>query len=100
MQTQPVTLQFGFQPPLSSLSSIVLYFFNNPTQQIGLPSVTLRGSSNATAIPFLISYVYNDNDILMNNDSQLRNMSLSITSNTAIIQLLFIDLASPTLTLT
>ena len=28
----------------------------------------------------------------MNNDSQLRNVSLSITSNTAIIQLLFIDL--------
>ena len=92
-QTQPVTLRFGFDPQnqVSSLSSVVLYFFNYPTQRIGLPSVTLRGSFSATGTPFLISFVYNSNNVLNNNDSQLRNVSLSITSNTGNIQLLFID---------
>ena len=92
-QTQPVTLRFGFQPAVSSLSSVVLYFFNYPTQWIGLPVVLLRGSSSSTGIPFYeISYAYDNNDALMNSDSQLRNLSLSITSNTTNIELLFIDL--------
>ena len=96
-QTQPVTLRFGFSPQnlVSSLSSVVLYFFNYPTQQIGLPSVTLRSGSSFTGLPLdEISYVYDNNDVLMNSDSKLRNVSLSITSNTTItnIELLFIDL--------
>ena len=92
-QTQPVTLRFGFLPPVSSLSSVILYFFNYPTQWIGLPAVLLRGSSSSTGIPFYeISYTYDNNDVLMNSDSQLRNLSLSITSNTTNIELLFIDL--------
>ena len=92
-QTQPVTLRFGFSSAVSSLSSVVLYFFNYPTQQISLPSVTLRGSTSASGTPFFeISYVYDNNDVLMNSDSQLRNVSLSITSNTTNIELLFIDL--------
>ena len=92
-QTQPVTLRFGFSPVLLSLSSVVLYFFNYPTQWIGLPVVLLRGSSSSTGIPFYeISYAYDNNDVLMNSDSQLRNLSLSITSNTTNIELLFIDL--------
>ena len=92
-QTQPVTLRFGFQPAVSSLSSVVLYFFNYPTQRISLPSVTLKGSSSDTETSFFeISYVYGNNDVLVNKDSQLRNVSLSIKSNTNNIQLLFIDL--------
>ena len=91
-QTQPVTLRFEFSP-VSSLSSVVLYFFNYPTQRIGLPSITLRGSISSSGTPFFaISYFYNNNDVLMNSDSQLRNVSLSITSNTDNIQVLFIDL--------
>ena len=39
-----------------------------------------------------ISYVYDNNDVLMNSDSKLKNVSLSITSNTTNIGLLFIDL--------
>ena len=39
-----------------------------------------------------ISYVYDNNDVLMNSDSKLRNVSLNITSNTTNIGLLFIDL--------
>ena len=91
-QTQPVTLQFGFQPAVSSLSSVVLYFFNYPTQWISLPSVTLRGSSSSSGNPFYnISYIFDNNNALTNSDSQLRNLSLSITSNTDNILLLFID---------
>ena len=93
-QTQPVTLRFGFQPAVSSLSSVVLYFFNYPTQRIGLPSVTLRGSGNFGGTPFFeISYEYvNYNGALINSDSQLRFVSLGINSNTANIHVLFIDL--------
>ena len=94
-QTKPVTLKFEFNPLLSSssLSSVVLYFFNYPTQRIGLPSVTLRGSSSSSGNPFYnISFFFNINDVLMNSDSQLRNVSLSINSNTDNIQVLFIDL--------
>ena len=91
-QTQPVTLRFGFSPAVSSLSSVVLYFFNYPTQRISLPSVTLRGSNSSSGNPFYsISFFFNNNDVLMNSDSQLRNVSLSITSNTDSIQVLFID---------
>ena len=91
-QTQPVTLRFEFQPAVSSLSSVVLYFFNYPTQRISLPSVTLRGSSSSSGIPFYnISYHFDNNNALTNSDSQLRNLSLSIISNTDNIQLLFID---------
>ena len=92
-QTQPVTLRFGFQSAVSSLSSVVLYFFNYPTQWISLPSVTLRGSSSSSGNPFYeIFYVYDNNGNLMNSGSQLRYVSLSIASNTHNIQVLFIDL--------
>ena len=91
-QTQPVTLRFGFQSAVSSLSSVVLHFFNYPTQRISLPSVTLRGSSSSSGNPFYnISYLFDNNNALTNSDSQLRNLSLSIISNTNNIQLLFID---------
>ena len=77
-QAQPVTLRFGFNPVLSSLlSSVVLYFFNYPAQHIGLPSVALMGSGSST---FAISYKYDNNGDLRSNDSQLRNVTLSITS--------------------
>ena len=97
-QTKPVTLKFEFNPLLSSssLSSVVLYFFNYPTQRISLPSVTLRGSfdDKGTSI-FPISYIYGSNGDLRNNDSQLRNVTLSITSNIVLIQMLFVDLSFP-----
>ena len=95
-QTQPVTLKFSLQLPVSSLSSVVLYFFNYPTHQIGLPSVTLKGSSsNLGSTPLLtdMSYFYGNNYALKNNDFQLRNASLSIINNVPLIQTLFIDLA-------
>ena len=93
-QTQPVTLRFGFSPAVSSLSSVVLYFFNYPTQWIGLPSVTLRGSFDSKGRRiFSISYIYGNNENLRNNDSQLRNVTLSITSSIVLIHILFIDLS-------
>ena len=92
-QSQPVTLQFGFLSPVSSLSSVVLYFYNSPAQQIGLPMITLRGSTMSSGeSPFNIAYFYENNNALTNSDSQLRNVSLSITSNTANTTVLFIDL--------
>ena len=91
MQTQPVTLRFGFT--VSSLSSVVLYFYNSPAQRIGLPMITLRGSTMLSGeSPFNIAYFYENNNALTNSDSQLRNMSLSITSNTTNTTVLFIDL--------
>ena len=42
--------------------------------------------------PFDIAYFYENNNALTNSDSQLRNVSLSITSNTANTTVLFIDL--------
>ena len=59
---------------------------------IGLPSITLRGGFSSSILVYDIPYVYGNNDNLMNSDSQLRNVSLSITSNTGAIDLLFIDL--------
>ena len=91
-QTQPIPLRFGFHPVLSSsLSSVVLYFFNYPAQHIGLPSVTLTGSGTST---FAISYKYDNNGDLRNNDSQLKNVTLSITSRKMmLITALFINLS-------
>ena len=42
--------------------------------------------------PFNIAYFYENNNALTNSDSQLRNVSLSITSNIANTTVLFIDL--------
>ena len=95
-QTQPVTLSFRFEPGISSLSrtSVVLYFFNYPTQRIGLPSVTLWGSFSSTGnSPFALPYFYANNGNLMNSDSQLRNVSLRIFTNQyAFTNFLFIEL--------
>ena len=53
----------------------------------------LRDSTSNSGTPFFeTSYDYSNNEILMNSDSQLRNVSLSIISNTDNIQLLFIDI--------
>ena len=89
-RTQPVTLQFGFLSSVSSLSGVVLYFYNSPAQRIGLPVINLRATSGGS--PFNITYFYENNNALTSSDSQLRNVSLSITSNTDNSVLLFIDL--------
>ena len=91
-RTQPVTLRFGFFPPVS-LSSVVLYFYNSPAQRIGLPVINLRASTmQSGGSPFNITYFYENNNALTSSDSQLRNVSLSITSDTSNIMVLFIDL--------
>ena len=41
---------------------------------------------------FSISYIYGNNGDLRNIDSQLRNMTLSITKSIVLINILFIDL--------
>ena len=95
-QTQPFTLSFRFDPenPVSSLSSVVLYFFNYPTQRIGLPSVTLRGSFDDAGMSISsVFYIYENNSDLGNNDSQLRTVTLTITHNTVFMRVLFIDLS-------
>ena len=98
--TQSITLSFGlvFDPPntVPSLSSVILYFFSYPTQRIGLPSVTLSGSFDDIGMDtFPISYIYGNNGDLRSNDSQLRNVTLSITSSITIIHILFIELSFP-----
>ena len=71
---------------------MVLYFFNYPTQRIGLPSVTLRGSNGNQGDPLIdISYFYGNNYALKNSDFQLRDVALNITSSVLLIHTLFID---------
>ena len=90
-QTQPVIIQFDFGgSSVSSLSSVVLYFFNSPAQRIGLPIITLRGRRSGGET-FNISYIYDNNAALSESDSQLRNVSMRITSKTQNIIALFID---------
>ena len=42
---------------------------------------------------FSISYIYGNNGDLRNNDSQLRNVTLIITSNIVLVHILLIDLS-------
>ena len=52
--------------------------------------ITMRGNNSGGQ--FSILYHYDNNDILSESDSQLRNVTLRITSNTSSITVLFIDL--------
>ena len=67
------------------VSRAVIYFFNSPNNSIGLPMISLYGEGSQP-----LSYVFDNNDDLRQNDSQLRNVTLNIQQLTGIIQLDFI----------
>ena len=71
-----------------AVSRVVLYFFNSPKDSIGLPQITITELGDGS-----ISYTYDDNNELDQNDSRLRNVSLILmeSSNTFTINIIFID---------
>ena len=70
-----------------NVSRVVIYFFNSPDDSIGLPMISLYGVGSQ---PHTLSYVFDNNDDLRQNDSQLRNVTLNIQQLTTVVQLDFI----------
>ena len=77
-------ITFIFQAA-TPVSRAVIYFFNSPNDSIGLPLINLYGVGSQP-----LSYVFDNNDDLRQNDSQLRNVTLNIQQLTAVVQLEFI----------
>ena len=77
-------ITFNFQPD-SPVSRAVIYFFNSPNNSIGLPMISLYGVGSQP-----LSYVFDNNDDLRQNDSQLRNVTLNIQQLTDVVQFDFI----------
>ena len=77
-------ITFNFLPA-TPVSRVVVYFFNSPTNFIGLPMIGLYGEDNQP-----LSYVFDNNDNLRQSDSQLRNITLNIQQLTDVVQLDFI----------
>ena len=77
-------ITFNFQP-VTPVSRAVIYFFNSPNDSIGLPMISLYGVGSQP-----LSYVFDKNDDLRQNDSQLRNVTLNIQQLTNTAQLDFI----------
>ena len=77
-------ISFNF-PNSTSVSSVVIYFFNSPNDSIGLPMISLYDVSSQP-----LSYVFDNNKNLTQNDSQLRNVTLNITQLTSTVQFDFI----------
>ena len=66
-------------------SRAVIDFFNSPYDSIGLPMISSYGVGSQP-----LSYVFDNNDDLRQNDSQLRNVTLNIQQLTSTVQLDFI----------
>ena len=77
-----ITFNFNSDTPVSRA---VIYFFNSLNNSIGLPMISLYGVGGQP-----LSYVFDNNDDLRQNDSQLRNVTLNIQQLTAVVQLDFI----------
>ena len=77
-------ITFNFPIP-TPVSRAVIYFFNSPNNSIGLPMISLYGVGSQP-----LSYVFDNNDDLRQNDSQLRNITLNIQQSTTVVQLDFI----------
>ena len=77
-----ITFIFNSDTPVSRA---VIYFFNSPNDSIGLPMISLYGEGSRP-----LSYVFDNNDDLRQNDSQLKNVTLNIQQLTTVVQLDFI----------
>ena len=67
----------------SSVSTVVLYFFNSPNTSIGLPMISVFAGGNP------VDYFFANNDNLSQSDSQLRNVTLYLQQLTSAVQLDF-----------
>ena len=77
-----ITFNFNIS---TSDSSAVIYFFNSPNDSIGLPMISLYDVGSQP-----LSYVFDNNNDLRQNDSQLRNVTLNIKQLTSTVLLDFI----------
>ena len=77
-------LTFTVSP--DAVSSVVLYFFNSPTDGIGLPQLKVLQSLQSPPVP----YFFSNNDELTLTDSQLRTVTLQLSQSLLTIQIDFI----------
>ena len=64
---------------LSSVRTVNLYFYHNPTVGTGLPEFTLSGSKSETNEGAPVPYTILDNQDLQTTDAQIRNVTLALT---------------------
>ena len=70
---------------VTNVSKVVVYFFNSPTDAIGLPLIKVIRIGNQP-----IPYFFSDNDDLTRTDSQLRTVTLQLGQELNDFQLDFI----------
>ena len=58
----------------TNVSKVVVYFFNSPTNAIGLPLIKVIKPGNRS-----VPYFFSDNDDLTQTDSQLRSVTLQLS---------------------
>ena len=59
----------------TTLSKVVVYFFNSPADAIGLPLIKVINAKSQTVVP----YFFSDNNVLTQTDSQLRTVTLQLS---------------------
>ena len=67
-----------------NVSKVVVYFFNSPTDAIGLPLIKIIKPVNQT-----VPYFFSDNDDLTQSDSQLRTVTLQLSQELSSVLLDF-----------
>ena len=67
----------------TNVSSVVVYFFNSPTDAIGLPLIKVIKLGNQP-----VPYFFSDNDDLKQTDSQLRTVALQLSQELSVFQLI------------
>ena len=72
-------------PINTDVSKVVVYFFNSPTDAIGLPLIKIIRIGNQP-----VPYFFSDNDDLTQTDSQLRTVTLQLSQELLSVQLSFI----------
>ena len=68
----------------TSVSKVVVYFFNSPADAIGLPLIKVMNLSNQP-----VPYFFSDNDDLTQTDSQLRTVTLQLSQELSSVLLDF-----------
>ena len=69
----------------TNVSKVVVYFFNSPTDAIGLPLIKVINAKSRTVVP----YFFSDNDDLTQTDSQLRTVTLQLSQELSSVLLDF-----------
>ena len=70
----------------SAVPTVVLYFFNSPSDGIGLPQLNITEAVDKPPVP----YFFSNNDDLTLTDSQLRSVTLHLSQELVLFQINFI----------